>query len=351
MVAAALDHHGGTGVAHGKTLARKTVNEAASARGTKECNVAHDDVLVELVGRMWVGAHRHLAARKALAKVVVGVAAHVERNAARQEGAKTLTGRTIAIDGDGTGGQALGMRLGHRVAQNSAHAAVDVGDIGAEANRTQVRTGIGRIGHKQRGVERLVELAVRGHLRQEVATVGTRNMGTELAGRARQHGRQIEQIGLAVARDLDLTQALGMADHLVDGAEAQARHDLAQLLGNKEHKVLDVLGLAAEAVTQAAVLRRDAGRAGVLLAVALHEAAHGDERHGRKTKLLGTQQAGDGDIGTVHELAVGLEHHARAQAVLQQRLLGLGKAKFQRQARMPDRVACSGTRAAVVTTD
>ena len=134
-----------------------------------------------------------------------------------------------------------------------------------------------------------------------MTTVGTRDVGTELAGRARQHGRQIEQVGLAVARDLDLAQALGMADHLVDGAEAQARHDLAQLLGNKEHKVLDVLWLAAEAATQAAVLRSDAGRAGILLAVALHEAAHGDERHGRKAKLLGTQQAGDGDIGAVHE--------------------------------------------------
>ena len=137
---------------------------------------------------MRVGAHRHLAARKALAKVVVGVAAHVERNAARQEGAKALTGRTIAIDGDGAGGQALGMRLGHRVAQDGAHAAVDVGDIGAEANRAQVRASVGRVRHKQRGVERLVELTVRGHLRQEVATVGARNMGTELAGRARQHG-------------------------------------------------------------------------------------------------------------------------------------------------------------------
>ena len=317
MVAAALDHHRGTGVAYAKALAGQAVNEAAATRSAKERNVAHDDVLIELVGRMRVGAHRHLAARKALAKVVVGVAAHVERNAARQEGAKALTGRTIAIDGDGAGGQALGMRLGHRVAQDGAHTAVDVGDIGAEANRTQVRTGIGRIGHEQRGVERLVELAVRGHLRQEVATVGTRDMGTELAGRARQHGRQIQQVGLAVARDLDLAQALGMADHLVDGAEAQARHDLAQLLGNKEHKVLNVLGLAAEAATQAAVLRGDAGGAGILLAVALHEAAHGDERHGRKAKLLGTQQAGDGNIGAVHELAVGLEHHARAQAVLQ----------------------------------
>ena len=181
------------------------------------------------------------------------------------------------------------MRLGHRVAQDGAHAAVDVGDIGAEANRTQVRTGIGRIGHKQRGVERLFELAVRSHLGQEVTAVGTRDVGTKLTGRARQHGRQIQQVSLAVARDLNLAQALGMADHLVDGAEAQARHDLAQLLGNKEHKVLDVLGLAAEAATQAAVLRSDAGGAGILLAVALHEAAHRDERHGRKSKLLGTQ--------------------------------------------------------------
>ena len=90
------------------------------------------------------------------------------------------------------------------------------------------------------------------------------------------------------------------------------------------------------AVTQAAVLRGDAGRAGILLAVALHEAAHGDERHGRKAKLLGTQQAGDGDVGAVHELAVGLEHHARAQAILQQCLLGLGKAKLQRQAGVPN---------------
>ena len=36
---------------------------------------------------------------------------------------------------------------------------------------------------------------------------------------------------------------------------------------------------------------------------------------------------------------------------MQQRLLSLGKAKLQRQAGMPDRVARSGTRAAVVATD
>ena len=220
-----------------------------------------------------------------------------------------------------------------------------------EANRTQVRTRIGRVGHKERGVERLVELAVRSHLGQEVTAVGARNVGTELAGRARQHGRKIQQVGLAVARHLDLAQALGMADHLVDGAEAQACHDLAQLLGNKEHKVLDVLGLAAEAVTQTAVLRGDAGRAGVLLAVALHEAAAGDERHGGEAELLSTKKRGDGDVAAAHELAVRLDDHAGAQAVQKERLLGLGQADLEGDARVVDGVARGGAGAAVVARD
>ena len=124
VVAAALDHHGSTGVAHAKALAGQTVNEAAAARGAKERNVAHDDVLVELVGRMRVGAHRHLAARKALAKVVIGVTAHVERNAARQERAKALTSRSIAIDGDGAG-DGFGIGVGAGVGEGVIAGPVD----------------------------------------------------------------------------------------------------------------------------------------------------------------------------------------------------------------------------------
>ena len=36
---------------------------------------------------------------------------------------------------------------------------------------------------------------------------------------------------------------------------------------------------------------------------------------------------------------------------MQQRLLSLGKAKLQRQTGVPDRIASSGTRAAIVTAD
>ena len=79
--------------------------------------------------------------------------------------------------------------------------------------------------------------------------------------------------------------------------------------------MLNVLGLAAEAATQTAVLCSDAGRAGVLLAVALHEAAHGDERHGRKTKLLGTQHRHQYDIPSGFQLSVCLQADLSPEAV------------------------------------
>ena len=97
-------------------------------------------------------------------------------------------------------------------------------------------------------------------------------------------------------------------------------------------------------------MRRDAGGAGILLAVALHEAAHRDERHGRKAKLLGAQQAGDGNIGAVHELAIG-SSTTRERRPFAAASAGLGKAKFQRQARVPDGIARRGTRSAVMAAD
>ena len=138
-----------------------------------------------------------------------------------------------------------------------------------------------------------------------------------------------------------------MAHHLLDRAEAQARHDLAQLLGCVQHEVHHVLRLAREALPQARVLRGDTHGAGVLLAVALHEAAKRDERRRAEAKLLGTQEARDRDVAAVHELRVGLDHHAGAQAVQKQRLLRLGKAKLQGKSRMVDGVARRRSRAAV----
>ena len=64
------------------------------------------------------------------------------------------------------------------------------------------------------------------------------------------------------------------ADHFVDGAEAELRHVLAHLLGDKEEEVDDVLGRAGKARAQDRVLRGDAHGASIQVALAHHDAAH-----------------------------------------------------------------------------
>ena len=184
-----------------------------------------------------------------------------------------------------------------------------------------------------------------------MTALGARDVAAVLVRPIREHAREVYLVGLPVALDLDLAQALGVPHHLVDGAEAQARHDLAQLGGRELHEVDDLLGRAREAAAELAVLRGDAGRAGILLAVALHEAAHGYERHRREAKLLRAEERRDGDVSAVHELAVRLDDDAAAQAVHEERLLGLGQADLERDASVPDRVARGGAGAAVVAAD
>ena len=208
-----------------------------------------------------------------------------------------------------------------------------------------------RVRNEQRGVERLVKLAIRRHGRQEVATIRAGDGAAELAGRGRQHVGQVHLVGLPVAGHLHLAQTLGVADHLVDGAEAQIGHDLAQLLGHERHEVHHVFGLAGEAAAQLAVLRSDAHRAGILLAIALHHAAHRHQRHSGEAELLGTEQGRHGHVAAAHELAVGLHDHAAAQAVAQKRLLGFRQADLERDARMVDGVARGRARAAIVAGD
>ena len=126
------------------------------------------------------------------------------------------------------------------------------------------------------------------------------------------------------------------ADHLLDGAEAELRHDLAQFLGDEAHEVHDVLGLARELLAQPRILRRDADGAGVQVADAHHDAARGDQRRGGEAEFLGAEQRGDHDVAAGLQLAVGLDRDAAAQIVQHQRLVRLGEAEFPRQARVLD---------------
>ena len=125
----------------------------------------------------------------------------------------------------------------------------------------------------------------------------------------------------------------------------------AHLLGDEEEEVDHVLGLAREARAQHRVLRGDAHRAGIQVALAHHDAAHRDQRRGGESEFLGAQQRGDHHVAAGLQLAVGLHADAAAQIVQQQHLLRFREAKFPRQPRMLDRTERRCARAAGVAGD
>ena len=68
-----------------------------------------------------------------------------------------------------------------------------------------------------------------------------------------------------------------------------------------------------------------------------HHAAGHDQRRGREAELLGAKQRRDDDIATGLQLTVGLDDDPLAQAVGDQRLLGLGETEFPWTARVLQR--------------
>ena len=54
---------------------------------------------------------------------------------------------------------------------------------------------------------------------------------------------EVEPARLPVADGALLVEAVGLADHLAESAEAELRHDLAHFLGDEEEEIDDVLGL------------------------------------------------------------------------------------------------------------
>ena len=148
---------------------------------------------------------------------------------------------------------------------------------------------------------------------------------------------EIEALGLPVLDQRSLVEHLHLPDHLVEGAVAERGHDLAHFLGDEEEIVDHVLGLALEALAQHRVLRGDADRAGVEMALAHHDAAGRDQRRGRKAEFVGAEQRAHHHVAPGADAAVDLHGDAPAQAVDHQRLMGLGEADLPRAAGVLDR--------------
>ena len=180
-----------------------------------------------------------------------------------------------------------------------------------------------------------------------------RGVGLDDAGRlgTGEEWRQVEPAALrGTGGDVGLEQ-VDAADQLLPVAQAEGGDQDARLLGDGEQVVDDVLDPAGEALAQLRVLRRDPDRAGVQVADAHHHAAHRDQRSGRDPDLVGAEQGGDDDVAAGAHAAVGLEDHRVAQAVGDQRLLGLGEPDLPGNSGVLDRGLRRGPGAAVVAGD
>ena len=103
---------------------------------------------------------------------------------------------------------------------------------------------------------------------------------------------------------------VGAPHKLLDRANAQLCHNLAQLFGNIHHKVYNVFGLAAEALSELGILRGNTAGACIKIAHAHHNTAHSNKRSGCKTEFLRTQNSCNRHISAAHKLAVGFKYNA-----------------------------------------
>jgi hypothetical protein len=140
-----------------------------------------------------------------------------------------------------------------------------------------------------------------------------------------QHAAEIDALGLPMVDRTAHVEPFDAADHLVERAEAEPRHQFADFLGHEEEKFDNVLGRSGEALAQHRVLRGDADRAGVQMALAHHDAAGGDQRRGREAELFGPEQRAHDNIAARAQPAIDLHSDAAAQPVQHQGLLRLGQ--------------------------
>ena len=142
--------------------------------------------------------------------------------------------------------------------------------------------------------------------------------------------RQVDALRLPVAHRSGHVEPVDAPDHLGDGMKTHRRHDLAQFLGNEEEIVDDMLRRAGEALAQNRVLRRNADRTGVEMALAHHQAARGNQRRRGKAEFVRAQKRRDCDIAPGAHSAVHLHGNAPAKSVEHQGLLGFRQADFPR---------------------
>src|ERR1700675_394049 len=142
-------------------------------------------------------------------------------------------------------------------------------------------------------------------------------------GRVIENGGQVQPPSPPVIHDLLHVEHCYAPDHLVHAAEAEVGHVLPHLLRQEEEEVDDVFRLSLKLLAQHGILRGNAHRASVEMALAHHDAAHRNQRGGGKTEFFCAEQCGDHYIAPSLQLPVRLHTDSTAQIVQQEHLLRL----------------------------
>src|SRR5580658_6980924 len=343
VIAHAFYYGRGSRIANGKALAGHAVEKCFAAGSGGESDVADQNIFFRGEAGFARRVHHDAAPGQAFADVIVGLAFERERNAFRQERAQTLPSRAGELNLDRVVGQAdRAVAACDLSAQHRAHGAMHVPHREVDGNGREIFDC--RVGFFENFViERLLQAVVlRLHA---TARYAPRNWGVV------EDGGKIQAASFPVIdRGFDF-QHVDAADHLVDGAEAQVCHVLPDLFGEEKEEIDYMLGLPLELLAQHGILRGDADRAGIQMAFAHHDTAHGDQRRGGKTKFFGAEQSRDDHIAAGLQFAVGLHADAAAQIVEQQYLLRLGQTQFPGNARMLDGTQRRSAGAAAVSAD
>ena len=240
---------------------------------------------------------------------IIGIAGQADRDAFRQERAKGLSAAAGSADRESVVRQVIAeLPLDARAEQGperAVRAGDPDGDFGGWAGLSCLETVLERR-DQDFLIERPLEPEIKDLFRPEM------HVGGDFRGSAADTVHRIDPVqqdreihGLCLLRDRRAPlQAVRAPDHVIDRAEAEGSHDLAELFRDEQHEVHDVFGLAFKTFPELLVLGRDAERAGVFVADAHHHTAQTDKGRGGETEFFRTEQGSDRHVPAAHQFSV-----------------------------------------------
>jgi len=266
VVTHALHHRRGAAVPHREPLAGEPGGEQLAAGRAVEDGVSDDDVLLRGEARSCRRPDDDPASGETLAHVVVGVSLELEGHSCGQERAEALPGRALQPDADAVVGQARGSpEPGDLPGEHRPDRAVRV----PHRNHDEARSP--SLERRPRTLEQHPVQVIRDVLPLHLDAVAwsvRRSPGGD------QHRRQVEAPGLPVSDVLPAAEQIPPPDDLVEAAGAEPGQQLTHLARDEEEEVDHAFRRPGEALAKLRVLRGDAHRAGVEMALAQHHAAH-----------------------------------------------------------------------------